>query len=139
MCGLRLHCEGSHSNLYSSHYCSYVLSSFCSAIPSGLFTPKDVDSLVQEVLKMHALSHPNVMPLTGVCLATGGGPAIVMPYMDNGSVLNYLKKERGKLVPPDDADCSVVSMLCACGLGKVLHHGLNIGVKLNWLTNPKLC
>ena len=31
-----------------------------SAIPSGLFTPNDVDSLVQEVLKMHTLSHPNV-------------------------------------------------------------------------------
>ena len=59
---------------------------------------------------MHTLNHPNVMPLTGVCLDTGGGPAVVMPYMDNGSVLNYLKKERGKLVPPDDADCSVVSI-----------------------------
>ena len=57
---------------------------------------------------MHTLSHPNVMSLTGVCLDTGGGPAVVMPYMDNGSVLQYLKKERGKLVPPDDADCSVV-------------------------------
>ena len=82
----------------------------CSAIPSGLFTPNDVDSLVQEVLKMHTLGHPNVMSLTGVCLDTGGGPAVVMPYMDNGSVLQYLKKERGKLVPPDDADCSVVSI-----------------------------
>jgi len=58
--------------------------------------------------KMHTLSHPNVMSLTGVCLDTGGGPAVVMPYMGNGSVLQYLKKERGKLVPPDDADCSVV-------------------------------
>ena len=38
----------------------------------------------------------------------GGGPAVVMPFMGNGSVLHYLKKERGKLVPPDDADCSVV-------------------------------
>ena len=79
-----------------------------SAIPSGLFTPNDVDNLVQEVLKMHTLSHPNVMSLTGVCLDTGGGPAVVMPYMDNGSVLQYLKKERGKLVPQDDADCIVV-------------------------------
>ena len=57
---------------------------------------------------MHALSHPNVMSLTGVCLDTGGGPAIVMPYMDNGSVLNYLKKERRKL---DDADCNVVCIV----------------------------
>ena len=57
---------------------------------------------------MHTFSHPNVMSLTGICLDTAGGPAVVMPFMDNGSVLNYLKKERGKLVPSDDADCSVV-------------------------------
>jgi len=34
--------------------------------------------------------------------------AIYINYMGNGNVLQYLKKERGKLVPPDDADCSVV-------------------------------
>ena len=82
-----------------------------SAIPSGLFTPRDVDNLVQEVLKMPTLSHPNVMSLTGVCLDTGGGPAVVMPFMGNGSVFHYLKMERGKLVPLDDADCSVVCLL----------------------------
>ena len=38
---------------------------------------------------MHTLSHPNVISLTGVCLDTGGGPAVVMPFMDNGSVRPY--------------------------------------------------
>ena len=65
---------------------------------------------------MHTLSHPNVMSLTGVCLDTGGGPAVVMPYMDNGSVLHYLKKERGNLVPQDDADCSVVCIIISNNL-----------------------
>ena len=59
---------------------------------------------------MHTLRHPNVMSLTGVCLDSGGGPAVVMPYMDNGSVLHYLKKETKKLVPPNDADSSTVRM-----------------------------
>ena len=59
---------------------------------------------------MHTLRHPNVMSLTGVCLDSGGGPAVVMPYMDNGSVLHYLKKETKKLVPPSDADSSTVRM-----------------------------
>ena len=63
---------------------------------------------------MHALSHPNVMPLTGVCLDSGGGPAVVMPYMDNGSVLQYLKKERGILLPSTDADCSMVCIVKIC-------------------------
>jgi len=57
---------------------------------------------------MHSLSHPNVMSLTGVCLDTGGGPAVVMPYMDNGSVLHFLRKETKELVPPNDADSGVV-------------------------------
>jgi len=48
------------------------------------------------------------MSLTGVCLDGGGGPVVVMPFMGNGSVLHYLKKQRGKLVPLDDVDCSVV-------------------------------
>ena len=60
---------------------------------------------------MHTLNHPNVMSLIGVCLDTGGGPAVVMPFMGNGSLLHYLKKERGKLVPADDADCSVVCIV----------------------------
>ena len=59
---------------------------------------------------MHILSHPNVMSLTGVCLDAGGGPAVVMPYMENGSILHYLKKEAKKLVPPSDADSNVVCM-----------------------------
>ena len=45
---------------------------------------------LQEVFKMHALSHPNVMSLTGVCLDTGGGPAVVMPYMEIGSCPLYI-------------------------------------------------
>jgi len=91
---------------FDHHFNWLTYNLFC--ISPGLFTPNDVDNLVQEVLKMHTLSHPNVMSLTGVCLDGGGGPAVVMPYMDNGSVLHFLKKEREKLVPPDDADCSVV-------------------------------
>ena len=91
---------------FKHHPYKLIQNLFCHSL--GLFTPNDVDNLVDEVLKMHTLSHPNVMSLTGVCLDAGGGPAVVMPYMDNGSVLHYLKKERGKLVPPDDADCSVV-------------------------------
>ena len=38
--------------------------------------------------------HPNVMSLIGVCLDAGPGVSIVMPFMANGSLLDYLKKER---------------------------------------------
>ena len=52
--------------------------------------------MVSEVTKMQDLSHSNLMPLVGVCLDMAQGPSIVMPYMANGSLLDYLKKEREK-------------------------------------------
>ena len=79
---------------------------------------------------MHTLSHPNVMSLTGVCLDTGGGPAVVMPFMGNGSVLHYLKKERGRLVPRDDADCSVV---CTIISNNHISHDITVKSKLTVL------
>ncbi len=46
---------------------------------------------------MKDFSHPNVLSLIGVSLDAGQSPYIVMPYMANGSLLNYLKKERPNL------------------------------------------
>ena len=57
----------------------------------------DVQSVLSEVCKMQDLSHPNVMTLVGVCADSVSGPSIVMPYMGNGSLLDYLKKERTNL------------------------------------------
>ena len=68
-----------------------------------MFTSKDVQGLVEEVMKMQAFHHSHVMPLIGVCLDGGAGPAIVMPYMANGSLLNYLRKERGSLLLDENA------------------------------------
>ena len=50
------------------------------------------------------LSHPNVMSLIGVCVDGTQGPSIVMPYMGNGSLLDYLKKERKNLYLEFDAE-----------------------------------
>lgn len=47
---------------------------------------------------MQALDHPNVLKLTGVCLDGGPAPYIIMPFMANGSLLNYLKENRESLV-----------------------------------------
>ena len=58
---------------------------------------------------MSQLSHPNVMSVVGVCLSTTQGPSIVMPYMANGSLLDYLKRERKNLYLEFDADTDTVS------------------------------
>ncbi len=42
------------------------------------------------------------MPLIGVCLDAGPGVSMVMPHMTNGSVLDYLKKERSGLKLTDN-------------------------------------
>ena len=56
---------------------------------------------MEESLKMSRFKHPHVMGLIGVCLDAGPAPYIVMPYMANGCLLDYLKKERSNLILTD--------------------------------------
>ena len=79
---------------------------------AGLFTPNDVQSMMDEVLKMQSFDHPHVMTLIGVCLDAGPGLALVMPYMANGSLLAYLKKERPNPDLSDDAELDTVECKC---------------------------
>ena len=55
---------------------------------------------------MQEFDHPRVMSLVGVCLESGVG--IVMPYMANGSVLNYLRREKSTLLLVDEAKLETV-------------------------------
>ena len=64
---------------------------------------------MEESIKMKHFDHPNVLHLIGVCLDAGPAPYVVMPYMANGSLLHYLKKERNNLVLPVGVDDDVVS------------------------------
>ena len=56
--------------------------------------------LLQECSKMSSFDHPNVLSVLGVCLDGGPAPYIVMPFMFNGSLLSFLKKNRDDLVLP---------------------------------------
>ena len=76
---------------------------------TGLFTVNDVHNMTDEILKMKHFDHPNVMTLIGVCVSIGGGPAIVMPYMENGSLLSYLRKDKDNIIMNDDQDLDTVS------------------------------
>ena len=79
---------------------SYVMATH-SHVYTGLFNASDIESLVAEISKMMDFQHPNVMSLIGVCLDAGPGVSIVMPFMANGSLLDYLKKERATLYLSD--------------------------------------
>ncbi len=76
----------------------------------------DVQSMVCEVNKMQDFDHPHVMSLIGVCLDAGPGIAIVMPYMANGSLLDYLKKERSSLELDNDCEIDQVTVWRICEL-----------------------
>ena len=76
---------------------------------TGYFDQLEVNKFVEESLKMSRFKHTHVMGLIGVCLDAGSAPYIVMPYMANGSLLQYLKKERNNLVFPEDTEESEVN------------------------------
>ena len=73
-------------------------------LPPGDFDQVDVDKIVEESLKMSRFKHTHVMGLIGVCLDAGPAPYIVMPFMANGSLLKYLKRERESLVLLEGTD-----------------------------------
>ena len=88
----------SHDNLLGMY--SIMLS-------TGLFTVNDVHNMTQLTMKL--FDHPNVMTLIGVCVSIGGGPAIIMPYMENGSLLSYLRKDKKNITASDYQDLETVS------------------------------
>ena len=85
-----------------------VLTHFFVLCTIGFFDQNQINDMLKESLKMWKFDHPNVMTLIGVCIDGGPAPYIVMPFMANGSLLSYLKKERSKLILPPDSDSDLV-------------------------------
>ena len=70
---------------------------------------------------MSTFDHLHVLTLKGVCLDGGPAPYIIMPFMANGSLLAYLKKNRKSLViTHEDADGEDVSKV---NIHILYHHG----------------
>ena len=70
---------------------------------TGFFDQKSAADMMKESEKMQGFEHPHVLNITGVCVDAGPAPYIVMPFMANGSLLAYIKKEKMNLVIPIDA------------------------------------
>ena len=66
--------------------------------------------MIKESEKMMQFDHANVMTLIGICTDMGDAPYIVMPFMANGSLLTYLKKERPHLNIAEEAGSEMVAM-----------------------------
>ena len=90
-------------------------------------TSAEVQNMMSEVNRMQDLSHPNVMSLIGVCVDSSQGPSIVMPYMANGSLLGYLKRERSTLLL--DFDAEVEEIVSVRKLLLRICHQISLGMR----------
>ena len=77
----------------------------------GFYDKKEVMEIMTESMKMKEFEHPHVLGLIGVCIDAGPAPYIVMPFMANGSLLSYLRKERPNLLLDETADEDLVRVL----------------------------
>jgi serine/threonine protein kinase len=79
-------------------YRGYINSGQPVAIKVGkiLASENDKEKLLREVSIMLPLNHPNVMSLIGLCF-DGEVPLVIMPYMSDGSVLDYVQENRENL------------------------------------------
>ena len=69
--------------------------------------------MLKECLKMSKFNHCHVLTLKGVCLDGGPAPYILMPFMANGSLLAYLRKNKKTLVVSSKSNDDV-SNTCSC-------------------------
>ena len=70
---------------------------------TGFLDQNRVVDMIKESVKMHSFEHPHVLNIIGVCMDAGPSPYIVMPFMANGSLLTYIRKEKKNLVIPIDS------------------------------------
>ena len=86
----------------------------CLIVNVGGFDKPEVDKILDESVKMKEFHHKHVMTLLGVCLDAGSAPYIIMPYMANGSLLSYLKRERYNLLLDQKAEEDQVHTIIIC-------------------------
>ena len=63
----------------------------------ALFSSGDLERLTKEISTMLSFEHPNVMSLLGVCL-DGEMPLLIMPFMSNGNILEYVRHHKQELL-----------------------------------------
>ena len=65
---------------------------------TGFYDRDKVRDMLKECLRMSKFNHLHVLTLKRVCLDGGPAPYIIMPFMANGSLLAYLRKNRKTLI-----------------------------------------
>ena len=76
---------------------------------TALLAVEDRERLLKEVTLMLTFSHPNVMPLIGLCLDQET-PLIIMPFMSKGNLLQYVREHRVSLYLTESSDIEQVAV-----------------------------
>ena len=76
----------------------------------ALFSTNDLQMLGKEVSTMLSFEHTNVMSLIGVCI-DGEMPLLIMPFMSNGSVLDFIKRRKVEFLLTSKATQQEVSSI----------------------------
>ena len=76
-----------------------------------MFSSSDLKHLVEESQIMSKFDHPNVMKLLGVTISQSKTLLIVMPFMAQGSLLSYLRKNRADLTVENEEIMDLVTTL----------------------------
>ena len=74
-----------------------VIFRLCVFLYIALFSTGDLEKLTKEISTMLSFEHEHVMSLIGVCI-DGEMPLLIMPFMSNGSVLDYVRNYKDKLL-----------------------------------------
>lgn len=56
----------------------------------GKLESRDIDNFIREAIAMKELNHPHILPLLGLSFEDMS-PLIILPFMENGALYNYLK------------------------------------------------
>ncbi|XP_069101372.1 hepatocyte growth factor receptor-like isoform X2 [Argopecten irradians] len=54
----------------------------------------DVQSFLEEAMRMKDFHHENVLTLTGICFGMDDMPLVVLPYMSHGDLLSYIRNAK---------------------------------------------
>ena len=86
-----------------------------------LSSKKELHSLLNESLLMKEFDHPNIVRLLGVSFDTPDGyPYLILPFMANGNIRDYLKDKR--IHPTNTATLPEVCCFDFCSMRLVYQH-----------------
>ena len=79
-----------------------LVNKFLNIFVIDLRSKNEVEEFFDESILMMDFKHPNILGLAGVCFDTPDGvPFIILPFMANGSLKDYLKNKRTHLTNVD--------------------------------------